>query len=61
MKRPSSGARKGAALSGDATGDMPALTEAPRFGADTIQVLLEQGFSRREVDRLIQVRAVCQS
>ncbi|MBA3478793.1 MAG: CoA transferase [Lautropia sp.] len=39
----------------------PALTAAPRFGADTIQVLLEQGFSRQEVDRLIQVQAVCQS
>jgi crotonobetainyl-CoA:carnitine CoA-transferase CaiB-like acyl-CoA transferase len=38
----------------------PALTAAPRFGADTTQVLLEQGFSPQEVDRLIRVRAVCQ-
>ena len=38
----------------------PAVTAAPRFGADTRAVLLDQGFSRAEVDRLIEAGVVRQ-
>jgi crotonobetainyl-CoA:carnitine CoA-transferase CaiB-like acyl-CoA transferase len=42
-------------------GNRPAVSAAPRFGADTRAVLLERGFSQAEVNRLLEVRAVHQS
>ena len=38
----------------------PAVTAAPRFGADTTTVLLDQGWTREELDHLIGIGAVRQ-
>jgi crotonobetainyl-CoA:carnitine CoA-transferase CaiB-like acyl-CoA transferase len=42
-------------------GNRPAVTAAPRFGADTSQVLRDSGFSDAEIARLVEIGAVHQS